>query len=63
MARCTDCGVEDISYYLINGYCEDCVEFHNPEWNMDAETDVELDNDDDFLPLDPVVHLLQPEDW
>ncbi|SMQ84331.1 hypothetical protein SAMN05444673_5845 [Bacillus sp. OV166] len=63
MARCTDCGVEDVSYHLINGFCEDCVEYHKPEWNMDVETDDDMDDDDTLLPLDPVVHLFQPEEW
>ena len=63
MARCTDCGMEDISYYLINGFCEDCIEFHNPELNIILETDEEMDEDDNIIPLDPVVHLLHPEEW
>lgn len=36
MPRCIDCGREDTAEYLINGFCEDCIEFHDiPEWFCD----------------------------
>ncbi|MBT2734688.1 hypothetical protein [Bacillus sp. ISL-7] len=63
MALCADCGREDISYYLINGFCEDCIEYNSiSEWNDEDEDGDKNGDTGNVMPLDPVLHLLQTDE-
>ncbi|WP_177177216.1 hypothetical protein [Bacillus sp. MUM 116] len=39
MPQCQDCGNEETANYLVNGICEDCLEFHVISPDLDDEMD------------------------
>lgn len=36
MPRCKDCGNEETADYMVNGFCEDCLEYHHSSDESDT---------------------------